>query len=60
MQWPRDDNNNNWKECLSNYILILNPQNYNNCFEKCEFYYILIHQVVIVQKIINAPKSKVN
>ena len=36
---PGDKNNNNCKECLSNYILILNPQDYNNCFEKCEFYY---------------------
>ena len=34
-----DENNNNCKECLSNYILILNPQNYNNCYEKCEFFY---------------------
>ena len=36
---PGDENNNNCKECLPNSILILNPQNYNNCYEKCEFYY---------------------
>ena len=34
-----DSNNNNCLECIKNYILIKSPQNYSNCYIKCEYYY---------------------
>ena len=33
-----DDINNKCEECISNYILI-NNNNYTNCYEKCKYYY---------------------
>ena len=34
-----DSINNNYIECIPNYIFIKGPKMYNNCYEKCEFYY---------------------
>ena len=34
-----DDKNNNCIECISNYELILNPDNITNCYKKCDNYY---------------------
>ena len=36
---PGNTINNNCEECITNYILIKTPQNYNNCYKKCDFYY---------------------
>ncbi len=34
-----NETNNNCNECISSYHLILNPNNINNCYEKCNYYY---------------------
>ena len=34
-----NETNNNCNECISTYHLILNSNNINNCYEKCNYYY---------------------
>ena len=34
-----NSNNNNCLECISNYNFILNPDNIQNCYIKCDYYY---------------------